>query len=234
MLPTVQSAPGQKQVAPTTLSDGSKIRVGPETKLYIPDGFPKKVRAIRVDGTATVDVAPVTADVRLPFRIVAKRMHFIATGTSFGVSAYPGDSAVLVQVKEGSVTVKAGKTVTVVPAGQAMIAEYGAVRAATPDERVEGLGWVDGQLVVKNKKLKEMAAALTRWFAYDVKVIDQPLFERRASIDVPLDSSRLAISQVETAANVKFAYEGETKVFRDAAKANATKANATKANAKKK
>jgi ferric-dicitrate binding protein FerR (iron transport regulator) len=140
------------------------------------------------------------------------------------VSAYPGDSAVLVQVKEGSVTVKAGKTVTVVPAGQAMIAENGAVRAATADERAEGLGWVDGQLVVKDKRLKDVAAALTRWFAYDVKVIDQPLFERRASIDVPLDSSRLAISQVETAANVKFAYEGETKVFRDASKTSATKA----------
>jgi len=58
--------------------------------------------------------------------------------------------------------------------------------------------------------------ALTRWFNYDVKVIDPPLFEREASFDVPLDSSRLAISQVEKSANVKFAYEGETKVFRDA------------------
>jgi hypothetical protein len=50
-----------------------------------------------------------------------------------------------------------------------------------------------------------------------VKVVDLPLLERQASLDVPLDSSRLAISQVEKSANVKFAYEGETKVFKDAA-----------------
>jgi hypothetical protein len=33
---------------------------------------------------------------------------------------------------------------------------------------------------------------------------------------VALDSSRAAIAQVEKTANVKFAYEGESKVFRDA------------------
>jgi len=49
-----------------------------------------------------------------------------------------------------------------------------------------------------------------------VKVPDLPLLDRDASFSVPLDSSRLAISQVEQSANVKFAYEGETKVFRDA------------------
>jgi len=77
--------------------------------------------------------------------------------------------------------------------------------------------------------------ALTRWFNYDVKVIDRPLFDREASFSVPLDSSRLAISQVEKSANVKFAYEGETKVFRDAgAKAPAKGAPAKGAPAKKK
>ena len=45
---------------------------------------------------------------------------------------------------------------------------------------------------------------------------DIPLLDRPASIDVPLDSSKLAITQVEESAKVKFMYEGETKVFRDA------------------
>src|SRR6185369_1400560 len=122
-----------------------------------------------------------------------------------------------------------------VSAGQAVLAENGAVRAATADERAEGFGWVDGQITVKDKQMRQVIAALTRWFNYDVKITDMPLLERHASISVPLDSSRLAISQVEKSANVKFAYEGESKVFRDAgAKAPAKGAPAKGAPAKKK
>ena len=74
---------------------------------------------------------------------------------------------------------------------------------------------MNGQ-VIAHGQLRHVVEALTRWFNYDVKVIDLPLLERPAGFEVPLDSSRLAIAQVEKSANVKFAYEGETKVFRDA------------------
>ena len=56
------------------------------------------------------EVAPTTEAMPLPFRLVAKRNHVIATGTRFAVSAYPGDSAIFVTVKEGTVQVKSMKT----------------------------------------------------------------------------------------------------------------------------
>ena len=124
----------------------------------------------------------------------------------------------MVLVKEGAVTVKAGRTATKLDAGQALIVENGVPRQPTPDERAQAFGWVDGKITVQHKQLRAVVAELTRWFNFDVKVPDLPLLDRDASIDVPLDSSRLAITQVEKSANVKFAYEGETKVFRDAVK----------------
>jgi hypothetical protein len=48
-------------------------------------------------------------------------------------------------------------------------------------------------------------------------VPDAALLDRKASFSVSLDSSRQAIAQVEKSANVKFGYEGEAKLFRDAA-----------------
>ena len=198
--------------------DGSKMKIGPETKVFIPDAFPDKARVIKVEGTAQFDVAKAGAGKSLPFRVIAKRVHVIANGTSFVVSAYSSDSAMMVLVKEGSVTVKAGKTSTNVPAGQALLVENNVPRQPTAEERAQGFGWVDGRITVQHKQLRSVVAALTRWFNFDVKVPDLPLLDRDASIDVPLDSSRLAISQVEKSANVKFAYEGETKLFRDATK----------------
>jgi ferric-dicitrate binding protein FerR (iron transport regulator) len=207
----IASSPGQ--IGSLTLGDGSKMRIGPETKVFIPDGFPTKIRALKVDGTASFDVA---AGQALPFRVVAKRMQFIATGTKFVVSAYPNDSGARVHVLEGSVTAKAGKQSSAVAAGQSLVVTRDSTRMPTDAERAEAFGWVDGQISVQHKQLRTVVEALTRWFNYDVKVPDLPLLDRDASFNVPLDSSRLAISQVEQSANVKFAYEGETKVFRDA------------------
>jgi ferric-dicitrate binding protein FerR (iron transport regulator) len=215
--PLVATTPGQMTLW-TTLGDGSKMKVGPETKVFVPDAFPDKARVIRIEGTAQFDVAKAADGKSLPFRVIAKRVHVIANGTSFVVSAYSSDSGMMVLVKEGSVTVKAGKTSTNVPAGQALLVENNVPRQPRAEERAQGFGWVDGQITVQHKQLRSVVAALTRWFNFDVKVPDLPLLDRDASIDVPLDSSRLAISQVEKSANVKFAYEGETKLFRDATK----------------
>ena len=201
------------QIGSVTLGDGSKMRIGPETKVFIPDGFPTKIRALRVEGTAEFAVAP---NQPMAFRVVANKTHFIATGTKFVVSAYSEDSAAKVFVEEGSVTVKQGKQSQTVAANQAAVADAKGIRAPSADEQAEAFGWVKGQITVQHAQLRQVVAALTRWFNYDVKVPDLPLLDRPASIDVPLDSSRLAISQVEQSANVKFAYEGVTKVFRDA------------------
>ena len=207
----IASPPGQ--LGTTTLGDGTKMRIGPDTKVYIPDGFATKNRVIKVEGTAAFEVAPGQP---MPFRVVAHRFHFIATGTKFVISTFSPDSTPSLLVQEGSVTVKAGKNVQVVPAGQAVHADATSIKPVTDEQRQESFGWVDGRVTVRNQQLRTVVEALTRWFNYDVKVPDLPLLDRMASIDVPLDSSGLAIKQVEKSANVKFAYEGETKVFRDA------------------
>lgn len=211
--PNIQPiASSSGQIGSVKLGDGSQMKLGPETKVFIPDQFPTKMRAIRVDGTASFEVAPGQEQ---PFHVVSNHVHFIATGTKFAVSGYPADSGAAVLVQEGSVTVKAGKQTAAVAAGQAMIADSKGIRAASEEQTKEAFGWVSGQ-VAAHGQLRHVMEALTRWFNYDVKVVDLPLLDREASFEVPLDSSRLAISQVEKSANVKFAYEGETKVFRDA------------------
>jgi ferric-dicitrate binding protein FerR (iron transport regulator) len=217
------------QIGNILLGDSSKMRVGPETKIYIPDHFPEKVHALKVDGTAAFEVAPVKQG-GLPFRIVAKKVHVIATGTSFAVSAYQSDSGVAVLVKEGTVTIKIGKVTQAGTSGQAYIVDNGAIRPATDAERAERLGWVDGTMTLTNKPLKEVTATLARW-GFDVKVPDAQLLTRPATISVPFDSTghpviKEHMDQVEKSANVKLGSEGTNWVLRDATGAPASKAPA--------
>lgn len=214
------------QIGSTKLGDGSQMTMGPETKVFIPDGFGTKNRAVKVIGTATFEVAP---GQQMPFRVVARRQHFIATGTKFTVSTFTTDSIPMILVQEGSVTIKSGKNTAVATAGQAMVADASkGIRPATDDEKAEAFSWVDKRVTVRNKPLRQVVSAMTRWFNYDIKVPDAPLLDRPASIDVPLDSSKLAITQVEQSAHLKFGYEGESKVFRDAPAAAGAKPQAKK------
>jgi transmembrane sensor len=190
-----------------------------------PDGFPTKVRAVKVDGTAQFDVAPGQA---LPFRVIVKKVQFIATGTSFAVSGFSSDSGVMILVKEGSVSVAGMKPPTTVAANQALVIDNGVARPATDDEKAEAFSWVDGRVVVNHKPLREALATMLRWFNLDIKVPDLKLLDRDASFNVSLDSSLAAISQVEKSANVKFGYEGDNKLFKDAPPAPAAAAKKKK------
>jgi ferric-dicitrate binding protein FerR (iron transport regulator) len=217
------------QIGTTKLPDGSGMTMGPETKVWMPETFSQKSRVLKVVGTAAFDVKP---GLTLPFRVVVNRNHLIATGTKFVVSTFNPDSVGTVLVQEGSVTIKAGKNTAVATAGQAMMFDATkGIRALTEDEKAEAFGWVDKRVTVRNKQLRYVVSAMTRWFNYDIKVPDAKLLDRMATIDVPLDSSKLAITQVEQSAKVQFGYEGESKVFKDAP---ATPAPAAKGAAKKK
>ncbi len=202
------------QIGSMALADGSKLRIGPETKIYIADGFPTKIRAVRVEGTAQFEVAP---NQPTPLRVIMKKAQVVATGTNFTVSGFPDDSGFAVFVKEGSVTVESGKVSKSVTANQSVGVRGSTIEPLTDAQRTEAFGWVDGQITVSNKPLRDVVAQLTRWFNLDIKVPDLKLLDRPASFSVSLDSSRAAIGQVEKSGNVKFSYEGETKVFRDGA-----------------
>jgi len=225
------------QIGNLKLPDSTAVMMAPETKIWRPETFGSKSRVVKVVGAASFDVAKGRP---LPFRVVVNRNHLIATGTKFVVSTFNPDSVGTVLVQEGSVTIKAGKNTAVVTAGQAMMFDAAkGIRALTDDEKAEAFNWVDRRVTVRNKQLRYVLNDMTRWFNYDIKVPDTKLLDRIASIDVPLDSSKLAITQVEQSAKVQFGYEGETKVFKDApatpaAPAKAAGKSAAKGAAKKK
>jgi ferric-dicitrate binding protein FerR (iron transport regulator) len=213
---TIQPIASQSgQIGTFDLADGSKVKMGPETKVFIADGFPTKIRAVKVEGTAQFNVAP---NQPTPLHVVVRKSQVIATGTSFAVSTFLPDSAFAVFVREGTVTVKAGKAEKALAANQTAVVKNGAIDVLTDAQKAELFDWVDGKVTVQTQPLRNVMEQLVRWFNLDIKIPDAALLDRPASFAVSLDSSRAAISQIEKSANVKFGYIGENKVFQDAAK----------------
>jgi ferric-dicitrate binding protein FerR (iron transport regulator) len=203
------------QIGIVTLDDGSKVRLAPDSKLSIPTTFGPSLRAVKLAGAASFDVAP---SGKSEFRVYAGDALVIAHGTSFSVRAYPEDSATTVVVTEGNVDVREGKLVRPLSAGTALFIAHGqAPRIASPDERDEADGWRTGNLAITNRTLRDVLPQLKRWYNLDVIVPDSALLARKVTLRASLDSSRQAIRGVEQSTGLQFGYRGQNMVFEEAA-----------------
>jgi ferric-dicitrate binding protein FerR (iron transport regulator) len=210
-----------RQLAIVSLDDGTKVLLTPESKLVVPKNYGELLRAVKLEGAATFTVA--AAEAR-PFEVRAGNAKVVATGTVLTVRAFPTESVVVVHVKQGSVSVQAGDSIRQVAENHAMlVARSGAMREPTPTEVQEATSWDDHTLTISNRQLRETLPQLKRWYGLDIKVPDLTLLDRPVTMQASLESPQEALNAIEKSANVKFGYEGQSMVFRDAAVKKAAK-----------
>jgi transmembrane sensor len=215
---------GAGQIGTTTLKDGSTAKVGPDTKLTVSPTYGTNLRALKLEGAASFQVRE---GLKEPFAVRVRDATIYATGTAFDVTAFPADPAVIVRVRQGSVSVNADGDPRAVSAGQAVaIDRDGAVTDVSGARLDQAVGWVDGKFAVADRPLREVLPLLTRWYRIELQVRDSSLLSRPVSGSAPLDSSMAAIRAVEQSARLKFDYEGKTMVLRDAGAAAAAPAPA--------
>ena len=204
------------QLANVTLNDGTQIHLAPDSKLLVPKAYGGKIRVVRLDGAADVTVAKGPGN----FRVYLRNAILSATGTRFVVSGYWSDRAQVVQVREGTVGVKVGDQTTSLGAGKAVLVDTtGTSRDATADEVEQATSWADGKFSLINRPLKEVLPMLMRWYQVNADVRDLKLLDRPVTIHAPLDSSHVALADVQKSGNLK--YSDNTRVFEDASGAKA-------------
>ncbi|HKO15707.1 MAG TPA: FecR domain-containing protein [Gemmatimonadaceae bacterium] len=211
------------QMAIVTLDDGSRVMLAPDSRLVVPKHFGRELRAVKLDGAGSFEIATGKSPA---FEIRAGRASIVATGTKLIVRSSAIDSSIVVQVREGSVTVGivGVKQAHPLTAGQSLVVQSdGSMREPSAAELGEATTWLDHRVTIANRQLRYVAPELKRWYGLDIKVPDLTLLDRTATVDAPLDSVRDAISDVEQTAHVKFQYEGQAMVFRDAAPKTAAK-----------
>jgi len=206
------AAPGQFAII--TLDDGTKVTIAPTSRLTVPKlfGTRDEMRAVKVDGAATFVVA--RKEQGPPFQVRAGKAAIVATGTTLDVRAYPDETTVVVQLREGEAIVKVGDVQRAVPAGRALLVDSGgAMREPTPAELAEALGWSSRRLSLTNRPLRDVVKQMNRLFGVDIKVPEAKLLDQPATVDVSLDSLRTAIAQVEQSTGAAFKYDGRTMLF---------------------
>jgi ferric-dicitrate binding protein FerR (iron transport regulator) len=177
------------QQAEVQLADGSRVILGPSSRLSYSSDFNRKDRIVTLDGDAYFDVVHNAAK---PFRVETARGVAEDIGTAFTVRVRD-TSALQVVVAEGAVVLRAAvlhgtDSLVLRKAQLGRVLPNGALVFRSHVAPDAYLAWTRGQLVFEDTPLTEVAADLSRWYDADVRVANPKLalrhfsgqFERRS------------------------------------------------------
>ncbi len=186
------------------LADGSRVILGPDSKLTVPGTYGTQQRAIEFRGDAYFEVRH---DPTKPFSVAVGRALIEDIGTTFAVETDAGDTTT-VAVITGSVRLRANDA----PAASGAVLAAGDRGSLAADGRVhaypqsvsDDASWTQGRLVFHDASVARVIGEIHRWYGVELRVSDSTLLSRHVSttllddqpIDEVLDIIRLAIGGV--------------------------------------
>lgn len=148
------------------LSDGTKVHLNAMSSLRFPVTFGKGRREVELEGEAFFEVSKTGQ----PFIVSMNGMEVEVLGTTFNISAYPGEDYQTTLVT-GSVKVNtdSGESCLLRPSQQAFVTSgSSSIQVRTVDAAFY-TSWVKGKIHFKDQRLEDIMKTLSRW--YDMEVI---------------------------------------------------------------
>lgn len=200
----VESSTSPQEITTLSLSDGSVLRVTPETRANFPAAADR--REVVLEGRAFFAVA----ENPIPFVVRTLVGEVIVHGTRFEVQV-SGDHLRLVVV-EGTVRLGSGGGAPEVRSGQVAYLDRGSQpRIVDHTDVWSVLEWPNGLLIFEATPLSRVAEELSRYFRRDVTVVGDTIRELRITAWFEDESMEEVVSAVCVVAAVPCEV-GETEV----------------------
>ncbi len=188
------------QRATVVLPDGTIAILNVGSRLEVPANYASGNRNVRLHGEAFFTVTHHTST---PFTVTAGNSITRVLGTSFLVRHYSTDTAALVAVKDGKVTVgsmilSANEQATV---GSNLLPVQG---VAT----LEQLTFANGVLTLDGLPLRDALVELNRWYNADIRIGDAAITERRIKGGFPAGSLSDLTERLEWTFNMRVVRSG--------------------------
>lgn len=174
-LRVLEFATGPAEMVTATLSDGSLVRLGPNSRLrFVPS---RDRRTVSVDGQAFFAVSE---DARRPFVVNTRIGAATVLGTRFDVRV-DADKLRLIVV-EGTVRVAASDVAVEVQDGEMGSVRQGGTPTVIPvDDVYSYLSWMDGTVVFQSTPLEEAIEEIERRFDRPIELADTTLGYRQVT-----------------------------------------------------
>ena len=184
------------------LADGSRVILGPDSRLTVPADFGSGARAVGLEGDGYFDVRH---DAAKPFTVRVANALVEDVGTTFTVESDAGDTT-SVSVLSGSVRLRANGTAAsagaILAAGdRGSLTVDGQVHAYPKTGRSDDATWTTGRVVFHDASMARISGEIRRWYGVELRVADSSLltqhvtttFDDNDSIDQVLKSLALVL-----------------------------------------
>lgn len=190
-----------------TLSDGTLISLSNASQVRYLQDFGSDKREVFLTGQAFFEVAP---DSTRPFLVHTDNLSVSVLGTSFDVQSYDEDGHQLVTVATGKVSVqpmgeRSDSTVWLLEKGDQISYDLSNGHARVDQvDLSEELAWLDGQLILKDKPLSEIALHLERWYGMEVHIKNTQLKSRKLSLILSKDPLETVLRMLSIAGDFQY------------------------------
>jgi len=168
------------------LSDGSRVVLGPGSRLTVATGYGAAAREVELSGEALFEVRH---DEAHPFRVRAGAAEIRDLGTSFTVRS--DAEGVRVVVVSGSVllrdttrTPEAGPGLTLKAGEAGLLGSGRPVPSRAGERRPEDMAWTGGRLIFRDASLARVRDDLRRWYGIELVIADSSLGSRRLKAEL--------------------------------------------------
>jgi transmembrane sensor len=207
------------QTATVQLSDGSKVRLAPESRLVVAAGFDEGVRELTLEGEAEFDVHH---DAARPFRVRTATTVTEDIGTRFGLRAYGNEANVTVAVAEGAVALgrrttaqRGGPAGVLLRAGELGVLDpTGAVATARGAAVTRALAWTRNELVFDKQPMTHVLATISRWYDLEIHVADPRVAATLVSAEFSTQSADEMLQALAIAVDAVVARNGRRVTLR--------------------
>ncbi|HEX8696458.1 MAG TPA: FecR domain-containing protein [Longimicrobium sp.] len=197
------------------LPDGSRVLLGPGSRLTVAAGYGRGSRPVELAGEALFDVPH---DASRPFTVRAGAARVRDLGTVFSVHSDPGEQ-VRVVVTAGSVALQPAAS----PQGTGVVLRGGDRAVLEPSGRIvperaaatdDDLAWTRGRLVFRDAPLEQVASDLRRWYGVELRAGDAALAGRRLTASFAGEAPERVLEVVALALGAEVEMRGDTAVLR--------------------
>jgi transmembrane sensor len=173
------------------LADGSRVLLGPDSRLTVPADYGTTSRAVELHGDGYFDVQH---DSTKPFAVHVGTALIEDVGTIFTVESDAGDTTT-VAVVSGSIRLRGNNSspdggVVLAAGDRGSIDARGNVRAERHAVRDDDVAWTTGRLVFRDASLTRVAGEIHRWYGVTLHVADSSLLNRHVTTTIsgePID-----------------------------------------------
>jgi transmembrane sensor len=161
------------------LADGSRVILGPNSRLTVPEAYGAGARAVWLEGDGYFDVRH---DATTPFAVHVGGAVVEDVGTTFTVESDDGDTTT-VSVLSGSVRLRPSESSATAGAllaagDRGAFAVDGTVRAYPHTVSASDSAWTSGRLVFNDASLPRVISELRRWYGVDIRLADSSFANR--------------------------------------------------------